>query len=132
MARVGGEVDAFCTRCQLELAHTVIAMVGPAPVKVECNTCHSVHRYRSGSAARAPGAGSRASRPAASASFEEMLARQAGPLRRYSPADSFAAGDVVDHPSFGRGFVSAVKEAGKVEIVFRAGVKTLVHGKRAG
>ena len=26
--RVGGEVDASCTRCKMELAHTILAMVG--------------------------------------------------------------------------------------------------------
>jgi len=46
MTRVGGEVDALCGRCELVLAHTVHAVVSGRPVKVECNTCHSVHRYR--------------------------------------------------------------------------------------
>ncbi|MGB8933052.1 MAG: hypothetical protein WCC48_17540, partial [Anaeromyxobacteraceae bacterium] len=46
MPKVGGEVDALCTKCELVLAHTVIAMVGEVPVKVECNTCHGVHRYK--------------------------------------------------------------------------------------
>ena len=26
--KVGGEVDAFCTRCKMALAHTILAMVG--------------------------------------------------------------------------------------------------------
>jgi len=130
MAKVGGEVDAFCSRCQLLLAHTVIAMVGAIPVKVECNTCRTVHKYRSAVAkpARAlhPGGSGRAG----SVSFDQMLASQSGPPRRYAPSESFAAGDVVDHPSFGRGFVSAQKDPGKVEVTFRTGVKVLVHGKR--
>src|SRR6266511_3985193 len=46
MIKVGGEVDAFCTKCELTLAHTVHAVVSGKPVKVECNTCHGVHRYR--------------------------------------------------------------------------------------
>ena len=53
MAKVGGEVDAFCTKCELVLAHTVHAMVGGGPVKVECNTCHGVHRYKDPSGAAA-------------------------------------------------------------------------------
>jgi hypothetical protein len=133
MVKVGGEVDVLCNRCELVLAHTVIAMVGPAPVKVQCNTCRTVHRHRppAGAAPRARPAGSRPSSRAQAVSFDEMLASRRGPARRYLPAESFALGDVVDHPSFGRGFVSADKGAGKVEVTFRDAVRTLVHGKRS-
>jgi hypothetical protein len=129
MAKVGGEVDAFCSRCQLLLAHTVIAMVGAVPAKVECNTCHAVHAFRGGGT-RPRAAHSASRRAAPSASFEQLLAAHAGPPRRYAPSERFDTGDVVDHPSFGRGFVSAPKDIGKVEVTFRTGVKTLVHGKR--
>jgi len=128
MAKVGGEVDAFCTRCQLLLAHTVIAMVGAVPVKVECNTCRNVHRFR--------GASTTVKRPTTRAprgpsmSFEQMLASHTAAPRHYASTGLFAAGDVVDHASFGRGFVSGVKAPGKVEVTFRSGVKTLIHGKR--
>jgi hypothetical protein len=130
MAKVGGEVDAFCSRCQLLLAHTVIAMVGAVPAKVECNTCRTVHAFRSATgrpARRSPVGGKRSG---VTATFEEMLAAHRNPPRRYAPSDHFDAGDVVDHPSFGRGFVSATRDATKVEITFRTGVKTLVHGKQ--
>ena len=63
-------------------------------------------------------------------SFDELMATQAGAPRRYIPSDLFAAGDVLDHATFGRGLVSGLKAPGKVEVTFRTGVKTLVHGKR--
>lgn len=129
MAKVGGEVDAFCARCQLLLAHTVIAMVGAVPVKVECNTCKAVHRYRGASSPSRPAARKGSAR-GPTRSFDEMLAEHAVEPRRYAPTVTFAAGDVVDHATFGRGFVSEVKDPGKVEVTFRTGVKTLVHGKR--
>ena len=44
--RVGGEVDATCTRCRMELAHTILAMVGQKIARVRCNTCGSDHVYR--------------------------------------------------------------------------------------
>ncbi len=129
MAKVGGEVDAFCTRCQLLLAHTVIAMVGAVPVKVECNTCRNVHRYR-GASTTVKRTTPRATRSGPTLSFEELLASQKGEARRYAPTGLFATGDVLDHATFGRGFVSGVKDPGTVEVTFRSGVKTLVHGKR--
>jgi hypothetical protein len=129
MAKVGGEVDAFCTRCQLLLAHTVIAMVGTVPVKVECNTCRNVHRFRVASTTvRRPAA--KTTRGGLTLSFDQMLATHTTVPRKYASTGLFASGDVIDHDSFGRGFISALKDPGKVEVTFRTGVKTLVHGKR--
>jgi hypothetical protein len=134
MIKVGGEVDAFCTRCELTLAHTVHAVVGGKPVKVECNTCHAVHRYR-GSAGAAPArSAGKAERPARARAevtgFDELLAaRRTAAARPYSPKVTFVVDDVVDHPLFGRGFVSAVRDGGKVEITFRSDVKLLIHAR---
>ncbi|WP_242393398.1 hypothetical protein [Anaeromyxobacter oryzisoli] len=141
MVKVGGEVDAFCTKCQLTLAHTVHAMVSERPVKVECNTCHAVHRYKGpigaakaaakaahGRPASARANGTARERPAA-VSFEELLGgRNVAAAQPYSPKKTFAMDEVVDHPMFGRGFVSGVRD-GKVEITFRSDVKILVHGR---
>ncbi len=134
MIKVGGEVDAFCTRCELMLAHTIHALLAGKPVKVECNTCHSVHRYRTppGKSSR-PSGGSRpgATRAEVStAGFETLLAeKNVAAAQPYSPKKRFAVGDVVDHGVFGRGFVSATRDGDKVEITFRSDVKILVHAR---
>lgn len=134
MVKVGGEVDAFCSRCQLTLAHTVHAVVSGKPVKVECNTCHAVHRNR-GSVIPASGrAGPRAARPAreraAVVAFDELLAsKQVAAAQPYSPKKRYTVDDVVDHPIFGRGFVSAVRDGGKMEVTFRSDVKVLVQAR---
>ena len=54
--RVGGEVVAFCTKCRMDLAHTIIAMDGTKPARVQCNTCNGQHNYRgkAEAAAKAP------------------------------------------------------------------------------
>jgi len=130
MVKVGGEVDALCSRCELVLAHTVHAVVGGHPVKVECNTCHAVHRFRA-PAGRPAGCVPGAPRTprAAAVGFDELLAsRDASTAQPYSPARTFAEGAVVDHPIFGRGFVSAV-HGGKIEVTFRSSVKVLVHAR---
>ncbi len=136
MVKVGGEVDAFCTKCELTLAHTVHAVVGGQPGQVECNTCHGVHKYR-GAAVRAPSArtlAARGEKPAKAkpevVGFDSLLAgKKTAAARPYSPTQTFAVDEVVDHPIFGRGFVSAVRDGGKVEITFRSEVKLLVHGR---
>jgi hypothetical protein len=133
MIKVGGEVDALCTRCELTLAHTVHAVVAGRPVKVECNTCHNVHRYRGslGQPARngaSPARGARA-RPEV-IGFDTLLAdRRVADARPYSVGSTYAIDDVLDHPIFGRGFVSALRDGGKIEVTFRSNVKLLVHAR---
>ena len=52
--RVGGEVDAFCTRCKMSLAHTILAMVGTRIARVRCNTCGGDHAFRREPGSEAP------------------------------------------------------------------------------
>jgi hypothetical protein len=62
--------------------------------------------------------------------FETLLAgKRAADARPYSAKQTYAVDDVVDHPLFGRGFVSAVRDGGKIEITFRSDVKLLVHAR---
>jgi hypothetical protein len=136
MVKVGGEVDALCSKCEMVLAHTVHAVVDGSPVKVECNTCHGVHRFRppAGQPSARARAGVRKDRPAREkppvVAFEDLLAgKDVTAAKPYSPKHTFAVDEVVDHPTFGRGFVSAVRDARKVEITFRSDVKILVHGR---
>jgi hypothetical protein len=135
MTQVGGEVDSFCSKCELTLAHTVIAMVAGRPVKVECNTCHGVHRFRgapAGASNSASVAMRKAARPArekkSELAFEEALAAKKGPALPYTPKRTFEVDQVVEHPTFGKGFVTAVRDD-KVEIAFRTDVKVLIHGR---
>ena len=57
-----------------------------------------------------------------------LLAARKRPAVAYSPKRTFAVDDVVDHPTFGLGFVTAVRES-KLEITFRGDVKTLIHAR---
>lgn len=135
MIKVGGEVDALCSKCELTLAHTVIAMVGGKPAKVKCNTCKGEHKYRP-----LPGAVSvtgsvtkkKATRPPREkkvvVTFEEALAAHKRPPVPYSLKRRFVVDDVVDHPIFGRGFVSAVR-IDKIDVTFSAEPRVLVHGR---
>ncbi|MFY1829645.1 hypothetical protein ACN47A_27265 [Myxococcus fulvus] len=142
--KVGGEVDAYCTRCKLTLAHTILAMVGTKIARVRCNTCNGDHAYRGapGTTDRPTSTSSsstpRASRASSSGitkaekiiiSFEEQLAgKDVANAPRYSPKDTYAVDQVLQHPTFGVGFVTAVR-GDKFDITFRTDTKTLVHGR---
>ena len=130
--RVGGDVDAFCTRCKMELGHTILAMVGARPVRVRCNTCGGEHNYRGTSGPARKGSwvpvAERAARPAVT-SWEALLRQKdLSRARRYTARERYQADEVVDHPVFGIGLVQEVR-GDKISVAFKADVKTLVHGK---
>lgn len=143
--RVGGNVDGYCTRCKLVLAHTIEAIVEQTIKRVHCNTCKSKHVYR----AHAPGEGEKSTAPkkvkavgaakpkklgvgvAKASDFPQLMkGRDAHSARAYSFRDSYQAGEVLKHTLFGVGVVMAAKGAEKIEVLFESGAKTLVQGKR--
>ena len=143
--RVGGEIDAACGKCEMNLAHTIIAMVGPKVVKVKCNTCGNEHNYRgvqplvkiqsfaSPKRAIASSSSSASPRKAAATTVviswdEQFKGKDLTKAKKYSPRETFAVDDVVDHPTFGLGLVRGVRD-GKVEVAFKQEDKILVHGK---
>ena len=123
--KVGGDIDAWCTRCKMTLGHTILAMVAGRPVRVRCNTCQGEHNYRaSGSAAPRT-----ASEKPRVTSWEALLAgKDVSRARKYSAREKFLADEVIQHPVFGIGLVQEVR-GDKIQVAFKADVKTLVHGK---
>ena len=147
---VGGDVDAFCTKCKLKLGHTVLAMVGARIARVRCNTCQGEHAYKvnpPGTKAATPKreakGKSRGSRPESrtAQSFDEMLeGRDLSQARPYAASLLFAKGETIDHPSFGPGVVVDIRgdrlgrpvprrsqDAGPTQ-----GLRRICQAKRAG
>lgn len=131
--KVGGEVDSFCTKCRMTLAHTVLAMVGSKVARVRCNTCGGDHAFRA-----APGktdkvttarASPKSKVPKVVVSFEDALqSKDTANAKVYSVKDTYAVNQVISHPTFGSGYVTGVR-GDKVDITFRAETKTLIHGR---
>lgn len=133
LIRIGGNVDAWCTRCKLVLAHTIEAAVGSDIKRVHCNTCKSKHTYRT----REPGATvvksikSKATPCLARASHYDAILknRDVTNALSYSFRNHYNAGQVVAHKEFGVGIVTADKGSHKIEVLFQAGPKILVHDR---
>jgi hypothetical protein len=49
--------------------------------------------------------------------------------KSYSSKDQYLLGDVMAHPDFGIGIATAIKDGTKVEVLFEAGSKVLIHGR---
>lgn len=150
--RVGGDIDAYCTKCRMDLTHTIHALdTDGIPARVECNTCHGVHRYRAPKSARsAPKARASTSqsasarmsraekaantRAAAAAakleeSWEALLSGKEGDARPYRFAESYNPGDILRHTQFGLGVVESRINPQKISVLFREGRKVLIDNR---
>lgn len=134
--KVGGEVDSWCTKCKLMLAHTVVAMVEDTIEKVECKTCNGKHKYRpnppksrtkkaSKSATKKKVTRRRKKDPAVI--WEEALeGKDVTQPKTYAMDAEFAADDVLSHPTFGIGLITEIRAEGRMEVLFKDGPKLLV------
>lgn len=60
---------------------------------------------------------------------EALLSRAAEPALPYRTTSRFTEGQIVEHTKFGRGLVRRVAD-GKVEVIFKDGVRLLAHGQK--
>src|SRR5262245_11127997 len=138
--RAGSEVDAWCTKCRMDLLHRIIAMQGPKIERVECRTCGGHHNYRAPKSAaaaaatssrssdgaprsareRPPGvratAAAEAERSRTAAWEKKVLGQPLTAFKAYRPAESFALGDRIKHVKFGDGYIIRVIDRQKVEV----------------
>src|SRR5262245_58745507 len=124
----GGNIDSWCGKCKMVLAHTIEAMVGDRPVRVHCNTCKSQHSYKPNppSTRKVRGAaasdGSTGQPKVRLSRYQSLLkAKDSAVPKAYSPTDKYETGDILEHPTFGRGVTTAIKDATKIEVLFESG-----------
>ncbi|MDA0713299.1 MAG: hypothetical protein O2897_04855 [bacterium] len=151
--RIGGNVDSWCTKCKLILAHTVEAAVKETIKRVHCNTCLSKHVFRAYAPGTAPKTATVNAKPksrstAASkkaslqkkfgvaglvkaSDYEAMLkGRDAALAKKYSYKQHFGMGEMMEHTVFGLGVVTADKGSNKIEVLFEEGPKVMLHDRQ--
>jgi hypothetical protein len=134
----GENIEARCTRCRTVLNHTIVAMVGERVVRVECNTCHSMHNYirektaelpaprRKSASASASGKAKKEPGRAEREEWDTLRATMEGkPVQTYDMNGKYRANDLVEHAVFGLGIVLRVVGPNKMEVCFRSGKKLL-------
>ncbi len=130
---VGGDVNAWCTKCKLELTHSIIGMLDDLPKKVKCNTCGGRHNYRLKPATKSAGktiktTGKTKTESSNLESYESHLKGfDLSQATNYVMESSFTQDEVIDHPHFGTGIVVSVVNSKKIEILFKEGPKLLVQ-----
>ena len=128
----GAEVLSLCGKCKLPLAHVIIAMKKNGTIgKCECKTCGAAHLYRDPDKPKK----TRVTKPrvskeeAASATWNKAVAETSKPPKAYAMTAEFALGDLIAHPTFGKGVVEELIDNNKIRTVFETGEKVLIHTK---
>ncbi len=127
---VGTDIVSWCTKCKLILDHTLVALADGLPKKVKCKTCKGHHNYRDKApAARVPGTG----RKVKKTDYEVAMSRLGesydfSTAKKYSMKGKFKVDQVIDHASFGIGFIVLSLDT-KIEALFVDGPKRLVQNR---
>ncbi len=128
---LGEHAVSYCTKCKLELGHTIIALTGNKIARVKCRTCNSEHNHKDKSKKRVTAKKSTSSvKKTASANDREAqwvlaMTNAQGSDIPYDMAREFRVNEPVLHKTFGRGLVLIVSEK-KVTIIFKDKERILV------
>lgn len=133
---VGKDVLSYCSKCKLNLGHTIVAMKDSVHIaKVKCNTCNTMHAYKDPStSAKSSKTRTRKTSDAPSKVVNisdlwmEKMSNSKKKSMPYAMDGKFNVGDVIDHSKFGPGIVEKVVDD-KIDVIFRHEIKTLVHNK---
>ncbi|MBN2318838.1 MAG: hypothetical protein JXR49_07165 [Acidobacteria bacterium] len=128
----GTEIESYCTKCKLILAHTVVSMDGAKPKRVKCNTCDGEHNYRpkkpaTKTTAAKKGKTTRGASKKSRQSWEDTMKEAADkPHKKYSMSGSFSEGDWIEHDTFGLGCVQSFTAPNKITVRFADSTRMLV------
>lgn len=138
----GDEVDSNCLKCKGLTNHTIIALVEDKIAKVQCNVCGARHNYRPAKAEKNVKMTSVtrkdgkivSNRTVATpkktkkeAGYEKLLAgRNLAEAIPYTMTTTFKQNDLVDHPIYGIGIVTATIQPDKIELTLKEGVKKFI------
>ncbi len=143
MSVIGENIDAYCLKCKLVLAHIILSKVGDAVNKVKCKTCGAEHKYRAGKPAakktvvdRPPTLKESIAKRAAAAKLQANNAPMQWDIKNrsmdrsisikdYSIHSQYRARDVVQHPTFGLGFVERIVSDKSMDVLFSDAVKLM-------
>jgi hypothetical protein len=143
MSLTGGNIDAYCLKCKLVLAHVVMFKIGEAVSKVKCKTCGAEHKYRPQKPAAKKPAVSKPlthkgimAKKAAAAKIQTNNAPiqwdiknrtmdRSMPVKDYSIHSQYRIKDVVNHPIFGLGFVERIASDKTMAVLFSDSVKLM-------
>jgi hypothetical protein len=136
--RVGGEVDAWCGPCEGLTTHHIIAMVSNAPKQVVCQACGGRHGFRTTPARKSTTESAKPTTPQESEAVrkaekkaEELRAlgrevAESSQVRAFNARERYKVGEVIAHPTYGRGKVETVLRSSLLVRFPSGGLKSLM------
>ena len=104
--KVGDRVDQMCLNCKEERGHIVTSVSKAGRItRVGCPMCDSRVMYRAGTTSRAS-------------------AKVGAP---YDRGRTYRKGQILVHPTFGEGEVTAIIEPQKMDVLFADRIRRLLH-----
>ena len=104
--KIGDRVDQMCVTCNEERGHIVVSVSKTGSItRVSCPMCESRVTYRAGTTRRA----------------------SAKVSATYDRARTYRKGQILMHPMFGEGEVTAIIEPQKMDVLFADRVRRLIH-----
>lgn len=132
---VGGDIEAWCPRCNQKSGHTIITIINNSPKKIKCTTCDEHHTLSAKSYAKPRVKSGISVQKARSreTTYEEYLSRLAGgdPANsiKYNTKGNFKKDEIIDHLNFGIGVVLSVIQVNKIKILFKDGPRLLIQNQ---
>lgn len=139
--KAGSNIDSWCTKCKLVLAHTIEAVLGSVIKRVVCNTCKGKHQYKAHapntvvasktkSIVAAKNTSKKSEQVIKNSSYSKLIEeRNELEAINYSIKSKLIKGNLIKHQSFGLGVVIEDKEIYKIEVLFETGIKILAHNR---
>jgi hypothetical protein len=104
--KIGDRIDQLCRVCNEERGHVVVSVSKIGRItRVSCPMCASRVMYRGGTTSRAS-------------------SKIGGP---YDRTRTYHKGQMLMHPTFGEGEVTAIIEPQKMDVLFADRIRRLIH-----
>jgi hypothetical protein len=104
--KIGDRVDQMCANCKEERGHIVTSVSKAGRItRVGCPMCQSSVAYRAGTASRSS-------------------AKVGVP---YDQTRTYRIGQILMHPMFGEGEVTAIIEPQKMDVLFADRIRRMIH-----
>ena len=142
LSLIGSDIEAYCTKCKLLLNHIILIHEDNMVSKVKCKTCGSEHKYKD------PKSPTKKSSPSlnrhrgknvkvdpifykrvvtAPAQWEakknEMKPKYL--IKNYLTQDAYQLKDVIQHHTFGLGFVEEIISTTSMDVLFCDTIKRM-------
>jgi hypothetical protein len=138
---IGSDIEAYCTKCKLLLNHIILFYEDNKVSKVKCKTCGSEHKYKDPKSPKKKTSPS-PNRPrgknvvdpifykrvvTAPAQWENKK-NEIKPnylIKNYRTEDTYQLKDVIQHHTFGLGFVEGIISTTRMDVLFCDTIKRM-------